>query len=385
MTRRAFIADRLFDGERMTEGLALVVEDGKVAALLPASDVESAERIALGTRTIAPGFVDLQVNGGGGFMLGDCPTVAGMRDICAVHGRLGATGLLPTLITDTPETTRRVVEAGIAATEEGVPGFLGLHLEGPHLDPRRPGAHPVELIRRMDAADLAFLCEAARALPVLKVTLAPESVTRGQVVELVRAGAIVSLGHTDVDFSRAKGYFEAGARCVTHLFNAMSPLGHREPGLVGAALDAEVYCGLIADGMHVRPEVMRIALAAKKGRDTVFLVSDAMAHAGTKQTAFRLGGRWVLRRGGRLTLEDGTLAGADIDLARAVQTLVMGVGVEEARALKMATSIPASLIGAGDRLGVLKPGCPADFVALDTNFALCGVWRGGVGLLSDAP
>ena len=240
----------------------------------------------------APGFVDLQVNGGGGVMLNGQPDLAGIRAICAAHGRLGTAGLLPTLITDTPEVTRAAVAAGVAAAVDGVPGFLGLHLEGPHLDPRRKGAHDPALIRPMQAEDLAFLCAAAERLPALVVTVAPESATAEQVAALARAGAVVSLGHSDTGAAGARAAFAAGARMVTHLFNAMSQLGNREPGLVGAALDDErVRAGLIADGVHVDPVAMRLALAAKRGTDGIFLVTDAMAVAGTALREFTLNGR----------------------------------------------------------------------------------------------
>ena len=259
-----------------------------------------------------------------------------------------------------------------------MPGFLGLHLEGPHLDPRRKGAHDPALIRPMTPADLAMLCDAAARLPALMVTLAPESATSEQIAALAEAGAVVSLGHSDTGFAQANAAFAAGARAVTHLFNAMSPLGHREPGLVGAALDAaEVHAGLIADGLHVAPATMRAALAAKRGADRIFLVTDAMPVAGTDLSEFALNGRRILRRDGRLTLADGTLAGADIDFPGALRVLVRDVGVPLPQALRMATVAPALALGAEDRLGRLAAGLPADLVHLDEGLALRGVWRAG--------
>jgi N-acetylglucosamine-6-phosphate deacetylase len=230
----------------------------------------------------------------------------------------------------------------------------------------------------MTAADLAALLEAARRLPALLVTLAPESATPAQVAALAGAGAVVSIGHSDTGIAAARAAFAAGARCVTHLFNAMSQLGNREPGLVGAALDADgVRAGLIADGIHVAPESMRAALAAKRGADGIYLVTDAMPVAGADLTEFALNGRRILRRDGRLTLEDGTLAGADIDFAGAIRVLVRDVGLTPAQALRMATAVPAAVIGADARCGRLAPGMPADLVHLDTDLALAGVWRAG--------
>ena len=371
MARQVFTGADVFDGERLRPGAALVVEDGRVVEIAEGS-VPPGARVELDGGVLTPGFIDLQVNGGGGVMLNDQPTVEGIATICAAHARLGTLGLTPTLITNTREVTRATIEAGVEAAAQGVPGFLGLHLEGPHLDPRRKGAHDPSLIRPMEAADLAMLEDAARRLPALIVTVAPEAVTPAQIAALAAAGAIVSLGHTDCSAAVAREAFAAGARMVTHLFNAMSQLGNREPGLVGAALDAEgVQAGLIADGVHVAPEALRIALAARRGRDSIFLVTDAMAVAGTELTEFELNGRRILRRDGRLTLEDGTLAGADVDFPGVISALT-AAGVGLAEALRLATVVPAGVLG---REVGLVPGAAADVVWLDGGMGLGGVWR----------
>jgi N-acetylglucosamine-6-phosphate deacetylase len=369
--RQVFTGATVFDGTRLLPG-ALVVEDGQVIGL---SGGEG-EQVALSGGILAPGFVDLQVNGGGGVAVDGATDVAALRTICEAHARLGTTGLLPTLITDRPEAVTRVIAAGIAAVGQ-VPGFLGLHLEGPHLDPRRKGAHDPALIRPMDEADLVQLCAAAQRLPALIVTLAPSAVTPDQIARLAAAGVIVSLGHSDCTLAEAQAAIAAGARCATHLFNAMSQLGSREPGLVGAVLSGTLPAGLIADGNHVAPEVLRIASAARP--EGLFLVTDAMCVAGTGATGFHLGGRRILRHDGRLTLEDGTLAGADLTLPQALRVMVDRVGLAPERALAMATSVPAALIGA--QAGRLVAGGPADFVHLDDAWRLRQVWRGGQALL----
>ncbi len=368
-----FGADAVFDGTTLHGNAALVTDDGVVRGIEPAGQG------AVVGGVIAPGFVDLQVNGGGGRMIDGGLDVALLAAICDAHARLGATGILPTLITDTPEATAAVLRAGMDAARAGVPGFLGLHLEGPHLDPRRKGAHDPALIRPMHETDLGHLCDAARHLPALMVTLAPESASLEQIARLRAAGVVVSLGHSDCTAAQARAAMAAGAGCATHLFNAMSQLGNREPGLVGAVLDGDTPAGLIADGIHVAPETLRIALAARP--HGIFLVSDAMAVAGSEATEFRLGGRRILRRDGRLTLEDGTLAGADLSLPQAVGYLVRSVGIPPKRALAMASSIPAAVIGATVRAGTLRPGAPADFVHLDRDWQLRQVWRGGIPLL----
>jgi N-acetylglucosamine-6-phosphate deacetylase len=259
-----------------------------------------------------------------------------------------------------------------------MPGFLGLHLEGPHLDPRRKGAHDAGLIRPMEEGDLELLLAAAAELPALMVTLAPEAVSAAQIAALAAAGVIVSLGHSDTSEGAARAAIGAGASCVTHLYNAMSPLAHRAPGLVGAALDSAVRAGIIPDGVHVAPAAFRIALAMKPGR--LFAVTDAMAVAGTEATEFTLNGRRILREGGRLTLTDGTLAGADVTLPQALRWMTAEAGVPVETALAMTTSVPAEVLGLSDR-GALRAGCVADLVHLSDDFALHGVWRGGARLL----
>lgn len=373
MSAQIFTGAAVFDGTRLHPGASLRVEDGIVTGPGPG------EEVRLDGGILAPGFLDLQVNGAGGRMVDGTCTADWLAEMCAIHARLGATGILPTLITDTAEATAAVIAAGIEAARRGTPGFLGLHLEGPHLDPRRKGAHDPGLIRPMTGDDLTRLLDAARQLPSLMLTVAPESVTLDQIGRLAAAGVVVSLGHTDCTHAAAQAAFSAGAACVTHLFNAMSQLGNREPGLVGAALTEPVHVGLIADGIHVAPAGIRIAMSAS---DRLFLVSDAMAAAGSDLTEFTLGGRRILRREGRLTLEDGTLAGADLTLPRAVDVL-RGLGTPAETALAMATSRPADCLGRGGELGHLLPGHRADMVHLGPEGQLLSVWRRGEPLVID--
>jgi N-acetylglucosamine-6-phosphate deacetylase len=378
-TPLALTGATVFDGDRLLDRHAVVVTDGSIAAVTPEDALPAgAEVLQLRGGTLSPGFVDLQVNGGGGIMFNDAPTVATLRTMAEAHARLGATAILPTLITDRPEVTAAAVAAAIGAVAEGVPGIAGLHLEGPHLSVARKGAHDPALIRPMEEADLAALLSAAARLPALMVTVAAESVNPQQVAALAGAGVHVSIGHSDCTFAEAQTLAAAGASCVTHLFNAMSQLGNREPGLVGATLALpELSAGLIADLIHVHPEVIRAALAAKRGPGRVFLVSDAMAPAGSDIDHFALNGRRIERRDGRLTLADGTLAGADLDLATAVRNLGT-VGVPRTQALAMATTIPGDLIGRDVRL---VPGARADLVHLDDAGALTAVWQGGARVL----
>jgi N-acetylglucosamine-6-phosphate deacetylase len=378
-SRAAFTGAAVFDGWRLLPDAVLVTDGERIREVTDRVPPGVAE-VRLDGGILAPGLIDLQVNGGGGRMVDGRADMATLAAICTAHVRLGATGILPTLITDTAEATRAVIAAGIAAVAAGVPGFLGLHLEGPHLDPRRKGAHDAALIRPMAPEDLALLEEAARALPALMVTLAPAAATPDQIARLAAAGAVVSLGHSECTAAEALAAFAAGARCATHLFNAMSQMGNREPGLVGAVLSGNAAAGIIADGIHVAPEVLRVALAARL--DGLFAVSDAMAVAGTTHDRFTLGGREILRREGRLTLADGTLAGADLSLPQALGVLTgPGVGLPADRALAMATRVPADLIGRPD-LGRFVAGARADMVHLGPEMGLRAVWRGGHAIVA---
>ncbi|MCO5064011.1 MAG: N-acetylglucosamine-6-phosphate deacetylase [Rhizobiaceae bacterium] len=375
----AYIAPRIFDGERWHENAALLVADGTVAAILPQGDLPAGtETTRFSDGFLAPGFVDLQVNGGGGVMLNDHRSVDGIRTICAAHRRFGTTALLATLITDTPQVTAEAVGAGIEAARLGVPGFLGLHLEGPHLSQARKGAHEPDLIREMEESDLANLIAARKQLPVLLTTVAVESVTPQQIAALAGAGVKVSIGHTEATFAAAQAAFEAGASTVTHLFNAMSQIGNREPGLVGAVLAiGGVSAGLIADGYHVHPESIGIALRAKRGPGNIFLVTDAMATLGTDLTEFTLNGRTIKRSGGRLTLLDGTLAGADLDMMSAVRFMVRTIGVDLSEALRMASLYPARVAGVAQTHGQFGNGARADFVHIGDKLDILGVWIAG--------
>ncbi len=377
---KAITGARIFDGTSWHEDAALVFAGSRIEAIRPMAELpEGIDRIDAEGGLIVPGFIDLQVNGGGGVLLNEEQTVAGLRQICAAHAKFGTTALLPTLITDTYEITSRTVEAGKQAKTEGVPGFLGLHLEGPHLSVARKGAHDPKLIRPMEEKDIELMLSCRDVFDAMMITIAPENVTAEQAARLAQAGFMVSLGHTDTTCEVAKTYAEAGVRTVTHLFNAMSPLGHREPGVVGAALDiGSLHVGIIADGIHVHPAAMGVALRAKKGPGRIFIVTDAMSTIGTDMKSFTLNGREILRRDGRLTLADGTLAGADIDMISSVRFAHAALGLPIEEALRMASAYPAEAAYLADRKGALKPGFDADFALLTAELGMKSTWIGGV-------
>lgn len=379
MTGNSAIAGAvIFDGDVRHHGAALIVKDGRVGGIVQEAAIPGDAAVTrLDGGLLAPGFVDLQVNGGGGVLFNGQPDLAAIETICKAHIPFGTTSLLATLITDTPDVTSAAIAASILALEEDVPGFLGLHLEGPHLSVAKKGAHNPAFIRKMTDGDHEELLDAARQMPCFMVTLAPESVTRVQISSLDDAGICVSLGHSDAAYSDALAAANAGASAVTHLFNAMSPLTHREPGLVGAALQTgHLNAGLIADGIHVDPAVIAIALRAKTGPGNIFLVTDAMATIGTDLKSFELNGRTIHRQDGRLTLDDGTLAGADLDMISAVNFMASTGGVDFDQALRMASLYPAMAIGADDR-GQLSEGARADIVHLTDSHDIARVWIGG--------
>ena len=363
----------IFDGDVLRHGCMLRMQDGVVQDILLEDGAEG-EVVDLNGDILAPGYVDLQVNGGGGLQFNASPTVDTLETISQAHRGLGATTILPTLITDTPEVTHQAIEAAIAACKDGMSGIGGLHLEGPHLSPSRKGAHEARFIRAMTQDDLSLYLKVADQLPALMITVAPESVQLDQIRQLAEAGVVVSLGHSDTDFECAMLCQQAGARSVTHLFNAMSQLGNREPGLVGAALANDgLSAGIIADGIHVHPETIRSAWAAKRGHTGIFLVSDSMAVAGSDLRSFTLNDRVINREDGRLTLEDGTLAGADLSLTRAIEVLVTEVGIELDAALAAATNVPARLMGMPKHVGRLHAGVSKDLIRIKSDLSACSI------------
>jgi N-acetylglucosamine-6-phosphate deacetylase len=366
---------RVFDGTRFHDDHALVVEDGRVRAISPHSErPRGGVQHDLGGGVLAPGFVDWQVNGGGGAFFNESPTPETIRAIVEAHRGFGTTALLPTIVTDAPEKLTAALAAAREARER-VPGALGVHVEGPYIDVRRKGAHPEQWIRPMREADADQLIAARSG--VMVVTSAPVAVANDLIARLAESGVVVSIGHAEATAEEARAAFDAGARAATHLYNAMSQLGHRSPGLVGAVLaDPRVVCGFIADGFHVHETAARVALRAK-GPEGVALVSDAMSPAAGGPSSFMLQGRRVDQVGLKLTLEDGTLAGAAITMLDAVRYCVKTLGIDIADALRMATLTPARLLRVDGEHGRLAEGTRADMAHLGDDLELRGVWLGG--------
>lgn len=334
--------DHLFDGERLLAAQALGLRDGVVQAVAPQADLATRDAVQRVAGTLSPGFIDLQVNGGGGILLNNTPTPEALVAIAAAHRPLGTVALLPTVITDRAEVLGRAVEASLAA--KGARGVIGLHIEGPHLSLPRRGTHDPAFVRPFEPATLAHVQRLrAAGIPVM-ITVAPESVTPEQIAALAATGAVVSLGHTDTDAETIRAALKAGATCFTHLFNAMSPMLNRAPGVTGAAINSTAYAGIICDGIHVADEMVGLAIRARPVPDRMFLVSDAMATVGGPDS-FTLYGRTIRVQDGRLVNAEGSLAGAHVTMAQSLQRLISVVGVAPETALRMAVTVPARLMG----------------------------------------
>jgi len=375
-SRHAVLTDRVFDGRRWHARAALLVDHGRIAGLAAWAEVPPdwpQTRLPAGA-VLAPGFIDLQVNGGGGVLLNDRPTADGMRAIARAHRRFGTTACLPTLISDTREQMRAAMDAARAVS--GRDGILGLHLEGPFISPQRPGVHRPDRITKPQAGDLEMLRELAGAGRSM-VTLAPECVPAGFVRALAAAGVRVSNGHSEASAAQVMQAIADGATGVTHLFNAMPPMSARAPSIIGAALaDGRLTAGLIVDGIHVDPISVRAAFAAK-GADAIALVTDAMPTVGAAPDRFDLMGRTIRLADGRLSTEDGTLAGAHLDMAAAVRNAVRLAEIPLEDALRAASLTPARFLGLDNERGQLAPGARADFVALTQELTVIATWVDG--------
>ncbi len=369
MTATAWLCpDALFDGASLRPGLALGLCEGRITSLTMQKELPaSAPRLKI-RGTITPGYLDLQVNGGGDVFLNTSPTPDGMAAIAAAHRRFGTVGIMPTLITDAPEVLDRAADAALAARD--LPGILGLHIEGPHISLPRRGTHAARFIRPLDDRTIGVVRRLrAVGIPVM-ITLAPEAVAPGQIAALAATGAVVSLGHSDTTAAATHAALAEGATCFTHLFNAMSPMLNRAPGMTGACINSSAWAGIICDGIHVDDAMVGLALRARPNPDTTFLVSDAMPTVGGSNH-FSLYGDEIRLENGRLVNSEGSLAGAHITMAESVARLISHVGISPEAALRMAVTVPARVIGA-PQLAAVKGRSLADLLVLDARWRVRG-------------
>ena len=374
----ALVNARVLTDHGPQDGLAVLVRGDRIEAIVRTDDarVVAAQRHDLKGQLLLPGFIDVQVNGGGGVLFNAEPTVEALAAMGAAHRKFGTTGFLPTLITDTADVMRQALDAVDAAIEQGVPGVLGIHLEGPFLATARKGIHDASLFRLPDADDIAAITRNRRG--VVMLTLAVEEVPLDTIRQLSEAGVLVVAGHTAASYAATRAALDAGVCGFTHLYNAMTPLGSREPGVVGAALDdPHSWCGLIVDGHHVHPVALRIAIAAK-ARGKSVLVTDAMPPVGADSPQYILNGQTIIARDGICQSDTGVLAGSALDMATGVRNLVNMVGLPLAEASRMASAYPAAWLGLDRTHGRLVAGQRADFAVMDEGLVVSETWIGGV-------
>lgn len=356
-------------------GASIGLEGDRISSIDPTGRAPGGTVIDLEGGWLVPGFIDTQVNGGGGVLFNDFPDIDGIATIGEAHARFGTTAFLPTLISDSPERIAKGLRAVDEAMVAGVPGVVGIHVEGPFINEAKRGIHDANQIRPLDQATLELLCAPRRGKVLL--TLAPELCDEADIRTLVRHGVIVCAGHTNATYEQSQRAIDAGLSGFTHLFNAMSPLNHRDPGAVGAALDSDTYCGIIVDGVHLHPAAVRVAVKVK-GCERLMLVTDAMPSVGTDDLEFTLQGKRILVREGSCTFEDDTLAGAHLDMAGAVRNMVAASGLSLPEVAQMASTTPANLLSLGSTHGSIAQGQRADWVWLSRDLEHRGTWIGGV-------
>ena len=375
--RTALVNGRCLTAQGIVSGQALLISGAHIEALVAPSDprCRDAVRVDLEGQLLLPGFIDVQVNGGGGVLFNDDPSPKSIRAIGAAHRRFGTTGFLPTLISDDLDTIGQAIAAVQASLDAAIPGVLGIHIEGPFLNWARRGVHDPKHLRLLDTNLLSLVSRLRNGRTVL--TLAPEMTTPELISKLAAGGILVSAGHSDASFAQTTAAIEHGLRGFTHLFNAMARLDARAPGIVGAALyDQNTWCGIIVDGHHVDPVMLKLALRCKR-HDRFMLVTDAMPAVGSSEPTFVLQGRTIRVIDGICRDENGTLAGTVLDMAAAVRNAVSMLGLDLAQAARMASEYPAEFLGLGHELGRIAPGYRANLVLLDDALQVKRTWIEG--------
>jgi N-acetylglucosamine-6-phosphate deacetylase len=376
--RTALVNGRILSGERIVSGQAVLISAGRIEDVVLSDDPRCRDAVSvdLQGQILLPGFIDVQVNGGGGVLFNDDPSPESIRAIGSAHRRFGTTGFLPTLISDDLDTIGQAIAAVQASLDAQLPGALGIHIEGPFLNWARRGVHDPKHLRRLDNAVISLLCSLRGGRTVL--TLAPEMTTTDMIAQLSSSGILISAGHSDANFAQTSAAIAHGVRGFTHLFNAMAPLAPREPGIVGAALyDDSTWCGIIVDGHHVDPVMLKLALRCKR-HDRFMLVTDAMPPVGSPKPSFVLQGRTIHVKDGVCRDENGILAGTGLDMATAVRNAVSLLGLELAEAARMASEYPAAFLGLDRELGRIAAGYRANFALLDDDLRVSRTWIEGI-------
>ena len=375
MTMKALVGARILEAGIWRDDHAVLLLEGKIEAVIPATSVPAGADIQkLNGGMLLPGYIDTQVNGGGGILFNDEPTLDGIVAIADAHRQFGTTALLPTLISDDFDVIASAIGAVDEAIASSVPGIIGIHIEGPFLNPGKRGIHDARKFRKLDVRAISLLSSLKSGK--MLVTLAPELASPGTIAALVANGITVAAGHSLASYDETQRAIDEGLTGVTHLFNAMTQLESRAPGVVGAALDSDLVCGIIVDGHHVHPASLRAAYRAK-GANQLMLVTDAMPTVGSNTKMFSLGDIQIISEDGMLRSTDGTLAGSDLDMASAVRNCTDMMQVKLHAASQMASGTPAAFLGLGESYGKIAPGYRADIVHVDEQLMVQTVWITG--------
>ncbi|HEY0747241.1 MAG TPA: N-acetylglucosamine-6-phosphate deacetylase [Steroidobacteraceae bacterium] len=383
--RTALANGRVLAVDKIVSGQTVLLSGGRIEAVVKPTDprCRDAVEIDLEQQILLPGFIDVQVNGGGGILFNDDPSLNSIQAIGAAHRRFGTTGFLPTLISDDLDTIAQAIAAVHGALDARLPGVLGIHIEGPFLNWARRGVHDPKHLRRLDNGAVSLLCSLRGGRTVL--TLAPEMTTSEMIAQLAARGILISAGHSDANFAQTTAAIAHGVRGFTHLFNAMAPLAPREPGIVGAALyDMNTWCGIIVDGHHVDPVMLKLALRCKR-HDKFMLVTDAMPPVGSSEPSFVLQGRTIHVKDGVCRDENGTLAGTGLDMATAVRNAVALLDLDLAEAARMASEYPAAFLGLDREFGKIAPGYRANLALLNDDLQVTRTWIEGASDSPNAP
>ena len=375
--RTALVNGRILTGDKIVNDQTVLLSEGRIEGVVEPTDARcrDAIHVDLEQQVLLPGFIDVQVNGGGGVLFNDDPSVESIHAIGTAHRRFGTTGFLPTLISDDLDTISQAIAAVQGALDARLPGVLGIHIEGPFLNWARRGVHDPKHLRRLDKGAVTLLCGLRGGRTVL--TLAPEMTSGDMIAQLTAKGILISAGHSDANFAQTSAAIAHGVRGFTHLFNAMAPLAPREPGIVGAALyDSSTWCGIIVDGHHVDPVMLKLALRCKR-HDRFMLVTDAMPPVGSPQPSFVLQGRTIHVKDGVCRDDNGTLAGTGLDMASAVRNAVAMLDLDIAEAARMASEYPAAFLGLERELGRIAPGYRANLALLNDDLQVSRTWIEG--------
>jgi N-acetylglucosamine-6-phosphate deacetylase len=376
--RSALVNGRILTAAGLVSGTAVLISGSRIEALTSLTDsrCRDAVKVDLEGQILLPGFIDVQVNGGGGVLFNDDPSIESIRAIGAAHRRFGTTGFMPTLISDDLGTIEQAIAAVQSALDAGVPGVLGIHIEGPFLNWARRGVHDPKHLRPLETGLVSLLCRLRSGRTLL--TLAPEMATTDMIAALTKAGVLISAGHSNATYAETTAAIEHGVRGFTHLFNAMARLEPRQPGIVGAALyDTGTWCGIIVDGHHVDPVMLKLALRCKR-HDRFMLITDAMPPVGSSLSSFVLQGKTITVADGVCSDASGTLAGTALDMATAVRNAVSLLDLDIAEAARMASEYPAEFLGLSAELGRIAPGYRANLSLLDDDLKVQRTWIEGV-------